>query len=325
VDTRTLGRTGLQVSEIGFGAWAIGGGWGPQDDGASLAALHRYAELGGNFIDTALAYGGGHSEQLIGRFLKEHGERDRFVIASKIPPQRGAEGLSTPMETCYPAAYLRECVDRSLGNVGLDRLDGIQLHTWAGNWNEETVWIEVMQELKRAGKIRFFGVSVVSYREVECVPLVRAGKMDTIQTRFNLLDQAPRSELLPAAMEAGVGVIARTPLGSGTLTGKMTRETVLPESDWRSHWLKGEKLEQLLDHLEQLSFLTEGRTWPEAALQFVLAHREVSVAIPGIRSPRQVEQNIGALVTRPLSEAELRHAHELYNLRFGRDEIVLWR
>jgi aryl-alcohol dehydrogenase-like predicted oxidoreductase len=323
VNIRTLGRTGLRVSEIGYGAWAIGGGWGPQDDGTSLAALHRYAELGGNFIDTALGYGSGHSERLIGRFLREHGERDRFIIASKIPPQRGPEGLSTPMEACYPAAYLRECVERSLRNLALDRLDGIQLHTWAGNWNEETAWIEVMQELKQAGKIRFFGISVVSYREAECVPVVRAGKVDTIQTRFNLLDQAPRGELLPAAAEPGVGVIVRTPLGSGTLTGKITRETALPESDWRSHWLKGEKLEQLQEHLEQLSSLTEGRNWPEAALQFVLAHPAVSVAIPGIRSPRQAEQNIGALAARPLSEAELRRAHELYDHRFGRDEIVL--
>jgi aryl-alcohol dehydrogenase-like predicted oxidoreductase len=126
-------------------------------------------------------------------------------------------------------------------------------------------------------------------------------------------------------MEAGVGVIARTPLGSGTLTGKMTRQTVLPESDWRSHWLRGEKLEQLVEHLEQLSFLTEGRTWPEAALQFVLGHPEVSVAIPGIRSVRQAEQNIRALAARPLSQAELRGAHGLYDDQFGRGEIVLWR
>ena len=325
METRDLGKTGLKVSPIGFGAWAIGGSWGPQDDTVSMAALHRYADLGGNFIDTALAYGDGHSERLIGRFLRERPDRDRFIIASKVPPLTGPDGLSTPMADCFPESHLRSCVDRSLSHLGRDAIDVIQLHTWAGNWNAETEWLDVIGRLKAEGKIRFHGVSVVSYREDEFIEPARSGSVDTIQTRFNLLDQASRSGLLDAAQSSGTGVIVRTPLGPGTLTGKMTRDLRLAEGDWRAGWLKGEKLDRLMEHLERLEFLTRTRSWPDAALQFVLAHPEVSSAIPGIRSPKQAEQNLAALSAEPLTAEDLEAVHTLYDTKFGGDETELWR
>jgi aryl-alcohol dehydrogenase-like predicted oxidoreductase len=161
---RTLGRTGLSVSEIGFGAWAIGGGswgWGPQRDEASLAALHRALDMGLNFIDTAANYGDGHSERLIARVLKERGLRDQVIVATKTPPTGGPWPPSPycRAEKRFSEAHLREQVEQHLKNLSTDRIDILQLHTWTRAWNDEPYPLQVLEKLRQEGKVRFFGVS----------------------------------------------------------------------------------------------------------------------------------------------------------------------
>src|ERR1700722_14640925 len=224
---RTLGRTGLKVSEIGFGAWAIGGSWGKQSDDDSLDALRKALDLGVNFIDTAAGYGNGHSEQLIARVLKERGGRDQVVVATKTPP---APGHWPPSPYCraeerFGEKYLRENVEERLRNLGTDRIDVLQLHTWTRAWNENAAPLATLEKLRKEGKVRFFGISTPEQDQNCVVELMQRGLLDVVQVIYNIFQQEPAAQLLPVAQQANVGIIVRVAFDEGSLTGKFTAET----------------------------------------------------------------------------------------------------
>ena len=294
---RDLGRTGLVVSEIGFGGWAIGGSWGPQSEADSVKALHRALDLGVTLIDTAAGYGNGQSERIIGKVMKERGAWGKVAVATKIPP---SPGLWPPApydraDERYGEQYLRESLEERLANLGTDCVDILQLHTWSRAWNRDPYPLEVLQDLRDEGKLRFIGISTPEHDQNSFVQLIREGLLDVVQLIFNLFEQEPAAELLPAAAEAGVGVIARMPFDEGALTGKYTEGTTFAESDFRSRYFMGDRLKRVVREVGKVREDLEGTgvSLPEAALKFVLAHPAVSATIPGMRNPEQAQANCG--------------------------------
>jgi len=274
---RRLGRTNLQVSEIGFGAWGIGKAWwGETDDRLSIQALLRSFELGVNFIDTAYAYGNGHSEQVIAKAFQEY--RERVPVATKVPlktsgwpPQPG-----TRAKEAFPSAWITEHTEKSLRNLRTDCLDLQQLHIWRDEWLEETEWQEAVEQLKQQGKIQFFGVSLIDHAPETGLNVARSGIVDTIQVIYNIFDQSPAEELFPICQQADVGVLARVPLDEGGLSGKLHPDMELDPDTFQGHYFREERLKDTCTRAEQLTaFLRDGvETLPKLALKFCLGHRQ---------------------------------------------------
>ena len=295
VKFRALGRTNLQVSEVGFGAWAIGGGmWGKTDDAESLKALRRALDLGVNFVDTAAVYGNGHSEQLVGKVWRER--NGAFYVATKIPPKDGnwPAQNNSPIRSAFPAAWVREQTEKNLRNLNLERIDVQQIHVWSSNWVRETEWIETLIQLRQEGKIRFIGVSIGDPKEA--LGLAKSGLADTIQVVYNIFDQSPEDELFPLCRNNNVGVIARSPLDEGSLTGKFSKDTKFSQDDWRNGYFSPAVLRETVERVERLKprILKEAPSMTVGALKFCLSHPAVSTVIPGIRSIAQAEENCRA-------------------------------
>jgi aryl-alcohol dehydrogenase-like predicted oxidoreductase len=315
MQTRPLGRTGLQVSEVGYGAWGIGGSqWiGAQDD-QSLRALHRAVDLGVNFIDTALAYGDGHSEKLVGRVVRERSEP--LIVATKVPPANNVwpAPRGVPVSANYPASHIVRSAERSLRNLGRERIDLLQLHTWLDDYLDQDGWQDALVGLKKQGKVRAVGISVNDHDPGSALRAVASGLFDTVQVIYNVFDQTPEERLLPLCREHGLGVLARVPFDEGGLTGAITPETTFPRGDWRNLYFKGDRKRQVFERTEALKKLLDGeaRTLPELALRFCLSHDAVSTVIPGMRRVASVEANAAVSDGRrlsPATRAELkRHA-----------------
>jgi aryl-alcohol dehydrogenase-like predicted oxidoreductase len=309
VNYRKLGRTGLEVSEVGYGAWGIGKSqWMGAEDDESLRALGRAIDLGLTFIDTALGYGDGHSERLVGQTVRE---RDETVhVATKIPPKNGIwpapSGLH-PNET-FPADHVRECTETSLKNLGLETIDVQQFHVWQDEWLGEGDWQEAVEDLKREGKIRHFGVSINDHQPANAVKLIETGLVDTVQVIYNVFDQSPEDELLPACQEHGVGVIVRVPFDEGALTGAITPETEFDEGDFRNHYFRDDRKREVQERV--LAIVSElgvtGDEIAEISLRYILSHPAVSTVIPGMRSVRNVERNMRVGDGRGLPEDQVR-------------------
>ena len=295
---RMLGRTGLKVSEVGFGAWAIGGpaklgdieiGWGQVDDAMSLRAIGADHDAGVTFFDTADVYGAGRSEILIGKALRS--KRDGVVIATKVGNRTTAGG---EWVKDFSKQWITEAIDASLTRLGMDYVDLYQLHsgTDTAQYRDET--FEALEALKTAGKIRFYGISVGPCAHGPWV--IRNTPADTIQVVYNMLEREPEVELLPLAQERGIGIIARVPLASGFLSGKFTPDTQFAPNDHRSRTYPPEKIRQMVGRVARLGVLTEGKskTPAQAALQYCLAHPAVSVVIPGAKTPEQARANAAA-------------------------------
>lgn len=301
---RPLGKTGVRVSAVGFGAWGIGGDmWiGAQDD-ESLRALHRAADLGMNLFDTALVYGKGHSEQLVGRFLRER--REALQVATKVPPLNRVwpARAGVPVGDVFPGAHVRASVDQSLRNLGLERIDLLQFHVWRDEWLDEGDWRATVDELRRAGKVRFFGVSINDHEPASALKLAASGLADALQVIYNVYDPTPAAQLFPVCLEHGVGVLARVPLDEGALTGTLTPATTFPPDDFRNRYFRGERKAEVQARAQALAALLgdEAATLPELALRFCLSHAAVSSVIPGMRSIARVEQNVGCGDGRALS------------------------
>ena len=295
MNERRLGRTGLMVSEIGYGAWGIGGSmWLGAEDQESLKALHRAVDLGVNFIDTALVYGNGHSEQLVGKVVRERDER--IVVASKVPPKNrmwpAPDGIDP--DEAFPAEWVRRCTERSLSNIGLDFIDVQQFHVWSDEWVGRGTWLEAVQALKDEGKVRFFGVSINDHQPANAVKLIETGVVDTVQVIYNVFEQAPEDALFAACERADVGVIARVPLDEGGLTGRIGPGTTFPEGDFRNDYFSGDRsVEHVDEHVRAIldDLGIEREQLPEVALRYVLSHPAVSTVIPGMRSVHNVERN----------------------------------
>ena len=306
---RKLGASGLVVSEIGFGAWAIGGFmWGGPRDAESREALARAVDLGVNFIDTALAYGSGHSENLVGEYVRSR--RDKTIhVATKVPPKtmRWPAGKNARLADVFPSDYLRTCCESSLKNLGLEQIDLLQLHVWEDAWTGQDEWYQTMADLKAEGKIRLIGVSINDHDPASAVRLVRSGRVDAVQVIYNVFDQSPEDALFAACVEHGVGVLARVPLDEGSLSGKLRADTKFPEGDFRNQYFSGGLLGETVRRVEAVRpTLVEESGAPSmarAALRFCLSHPAVSTVIPGIRTTLQAEENVAASKDGPLPEA----------------------
>ncbi len=302
---RPLGKTGLEVSEIGFGAWGIGRLlWRGASDRESLRALHEAADLGLTFIDTALVYGRGHSERLIGRFLVER--RDRVLVATKVPPENGRWSAQGKVTEVFPRKYVNSCAEQSLQNLGVERLDLLQLHVWSADWIHQDEWHDTLIDLQASGKVAHFGISVGAHEAETAVEIARSGRIDTVQVIYNIFDQSPEKKLLGVCEESGVGVIARVPFDEGALTGEITPETSFARKDWRNRYFSGDRKQQVQDRVQKLLELLgeEVQTLPELALRFCLQPEAVSTVIPGMRSSAHVVSNLAVSGLPPLN-AEL--------------------
>jgi aryl-alcohol dehydrogenase-like predicted oxidoreductase len=304
---RSLGRTGLRVSEIGYGAWGIGGaGWVGAREDESVRALHRAIELGVTFIDTARGYG--DSERIVGRVVREH-PHDGLHVATKVPPKNGefpARAGVDVMEV-FPGEHIRQCLEESLRASGLEAFDVLQMHVWDDGWLGRGDWEETVAGLKQQGLVRFFGVSINDLQPENGLALVRSGLTDTVQVIYNVFHQQPEELLLPACAEHDVGVIVRVALDEGGLTGRITAQTRFPEGDWRQTYFGGDRPRQVEEHVSALAadLGIPAEEVPAYALRYVLAAEPVSTAIVGMRTVRNVERN-ATIGDRPPLPAETR-------------------
>lgn len=311
---RPLGRTGLNVSEIGFGAWAIGGNehgnsYGPTKDAESIEAVRRAADLGVNFFDTADVYGWGHSEEVLGQALE--GRRNEVFLATKV----GGDFYHGGVRMNFDPGYLAFALDRSLQRLRTDRVDLYQLHNPPAEMMAEGETYEALEALKAEHKIDHYGVSV--HEPLEAQLCLEAGKPEVLQIPFSLLRQEWIGEILAQARRSGVGIIAREPLGNGFLTGRIPREAKFPPGDIRHHWPPS-MIDGRIGAAERLSFLVKpNRTMAQAALRFVLAFPETSVAIPGAKTIAQVNENVGSADAPALTDSEIEESRRLYAKDFG--------
>jgi len=308
MNQRPLGRTGLQVSEIGYGGWGIGKTmWLGAEDDASLQALNRAVDLGVTMIDTALAYGDGHSEQLVGQVARERDEP--IVVATKIPPKnmRWPAPAGIDPDEAFPADYVRECTERSLRNLGLDTIDVQQFHVWSDDWVGRGSWLDGIEALKSEGKIRAFGVSINDHQPANALELIESGAVDTVQVIYNVFDQSPEDELLPACQQHDIGVLARVPFDEGALTGTIGPDTEFPEGDFRNHYFRGDRKQQVAERVQAIldDLGIEREQLPEVALRYILSHPAVSTVIPGMRTVRNVERNAAVGDGRGLPDDQL--------------------
>ena len=307
---RRFGRTGWDVSEIGYGMWGMAG-WTGSEDAESLASLQRAVDLGCNFFDTAWAYGDGHSEQLLGKILRANAGK-RLYTATKVPPKnrKWPARREYSLEDCYPPEYIEEYVNKSLANLGVKTLDLIQLHTWEDKWLDDKRLLPVIEKLRSSGKVRAFGLSLNRWEPWNGVRAVRTGVVDAVQVIYNIFDQNPEDELVPACKEKDVAVIARVPFDEGSLTGSLTVDSKWPAGDWRNTYFVAENLKATVERVEKLkSIRRAGISLAEMALRFILNNKDVSTIIPGMRKIANVETNTGASDRGPLPgplHAELR-------------------
>jgi len=290
---RTLGKTGVIVSEIGFGAWAIGGNWGQQDEKESIDSLHKALDLGVNFIDTAAGYGNGRSEKIISKVLKDRSEK--IYVATKTPP---ADGPWPPSPYCkiedrLSQKYIRQNVEERLRNLNTDCIDILQFHTWTRAWNNNPTPLIVLQKLKEEGKIKFIGVSTPEHDQNSLIDLMKNGYVDVVQVIYNIFEQEPAAEFLPVALENNVGVIVRVAFDEGVLTGKYSAQNTFPPDDFRSKYFEGDRLVRAINRVEKIKeeIKESGFTLPQAAVKFALAHKVASTVITGIRNIHQAEMN----------------------------------
>jgi aryl-alcohol dehydrogenase-like predicted oxidoreductase len=319
MEYRALGRTGWDISAIGFGAWAIGGdAWGRTDDRESLRALHRAVDFGVNFIDTADVYGDGHSERLVAQVRRERSEE--IIVATKA-----GRRLQPHVAGGYNRENLTAFVDRSLRNLDTATIDLLQLHCPPPEVYDMPEVFGVLDDLVQAGKVRYYGVSVE--RVDEAVGALRYPNVQSVQIIFNMFRLKPAERFFALAGEHRVGILARVPLASGLLSGRLSRDTQFPADDHRNYNRRGEAFdvgetfsgvdyETGLSTAEELKALVPpGATLAQLALRWTLMFPEVTTAIPGAKNPSQAEQNARAVKLAPLSEEAMSQVHAVYDRR----------
>lgn len=300
---RSFGRTGWQVSEIGYGMWGLAG-WTGGDQEETNRALHRAVELGVNFFDTAWAYGEGKSEQILGQLVRDYPGK-KLYTASKIP----AKNFKWPakahytLDQTYPPDHIRRYTEWSLQNLGLQSLDLMQFHVWHDNWALDERWQKETQKLREEGLVRAWGISINRWEPANAIQALKTGLIDAVQVIYNLFDQNPEDELFPLCRELDIAVIARVPFDEGSLTGTLTPDTTFPPDDWRSRYFHPSNLLPTLERVEHLRVdLPPGMSLPELALRFILQNPDVSTIIPGMRKVRNVEANVATSDGNPLPD-----------------------
>ena len=315
---KELGRTGFRVSSISFGAWAVGGSWGDVEDAESLAALHRAVDLGVNFFDTADVYGDGRSEQLLAQLKAER--QEEIII-----PTKAGRRLNPHTADGYNEENLTAFVERSLKNLATDSLDLVQLHCPPTDVYYRPEVFEALDKLTTQGKIRYYGVSVE--RVEEALKAIEYPGVQSVQIIFNMFRQRPADLFFAEAIKKQVGILARLPLSSGMLTGKLNSSSTFAVDDHRHFNRNGEAFnkgetfsgidyETQLRAVEEIrALLPEGMTMAQFALRWILMHDAVTCAIPGGKRPSQVEDNVAAANCAALSEATMQKIQEVYTTK----------
>ncbi|GGW36165.1 aldo/keto reductase [Arenibacter certesii] len=327
MEYRTFGRSGWKVSEIGFGGWQLGGTWGKVDDKNSIETLLYAFENGVNFVDTAFAYGNGHSEKVIGKALDKWSSGKIYVATKITPIMDKSKSLNLDnnpsIKDCYPSWYIREIIEGSLKRLGTERLDLIQLHLWFEDGITNLEWLNTLTTLKKEGKIDKIGVSLADIRPEQGLELAKKGLVDSIQVLFNMFEQEPADLLFPESSKTGTAIITRVPLDSGALTGTWTDNTIMEwdKNDKRRLMYRDNRFKETLQRVEDLKKLCNPYypTLAEAALRYSLYPKEVAVVIPGMRNKREVDLNL-AISDGKKFDSELvemlrpyRWKHEFYN------------
>jgi len=307
---RTFGRIGWSVGEVGYGTWGMGE-WSGSDDTESTASLELAVAAGVDFFDTAQSYGGGRSERLLAPLIAAHrGEGIR--VATKVPPGNGEWPArpGVPLSEVFPRDYMRDAVEISRTNLGVDAIDLLQLHQWDDDWLAGGELARTVAELKGEGSIRAFGISLNRREPWNGIAAVRSGLVDAVQVVYNIFDQEAEDELFTACREHDVAVIARCPFDEGSLTGNLTLQTTWPAGDWRGKYFNPDNLAQSVARADALEPLVPaGTTMADLALRFILSNPDVSAVIPGMRKPAHVRTNTAASAAGPLPAelmAELR-------------------
>jgi aryl-alcohol dehydrogenase-like predicted oxidoreductase len=293
---RELGRTRLQVSEIGFGTWGMGKtDWTDGDDEMSSRALKAALDCGINFFDTALSYGNGHSERLLARAF---GSSAEVMIASKVPPKNMVwpARAGTPLQKVFPKEHVLTCLNKTLKNLTREVVDVFQFHVWSDQWAYDSEWHETVQELKRSGKARFIGISVNEHQPTNVIKALDTGLVDTVQVIYNLFDQSAEHILFPYCQKHDIGVTARVPFDEGGLTGRVGPSVTFAAGDFRNWYFRGNRKHQVYSRAQSLA--TEADIpldqLPDLALRFCLTNPTVSTVIPGMHSPDHVYSNASA-------------------------------
>jgi aryl-alcohol dehydrogenase-like predicted oxidoreductase len=307
---RKLGRTGFEVSEIAFGAWGIGADWwkGSTDE-EGIAALNLAIDLGVNIIDTAMGYGAGHSERLIGEVV--HKRAERIYVGTKIRPMNYnfSPKPGDSFAEAFSKEWIIECTEQSLKNLKQEQIDLQMLHVWLDEWAAYDEWQEAVRQLKEQGKIASFGLSLVFPLQEPHLPTqaVATGLVDVCEVVYNIYQQEPETHLFPLAHRENLGIMVRCPLDEGALTGKITPETTFPEEDWRNDYFRGDRKREVYERAQALECVIEDECGSlcEAALRFSLSHPVVSTVIVGMRRPDHVRDNVQASDKGPLPAEDL--------------------
>lgn len=290
---RRFGRTGWEISEVGYGMWGLAG-WTGSDRKETDDSLNLAVESGVNFFDTAWGYGEGLSERILGELIKRYPDR-KLYAATKIPP-KNRKWPSRPeyaLKDVFPADYIVEYTEKSLQNLGTEQIDLLQFHVWEDAWAEEDEWKEAIQKLTKEGKVGAWGISINRWEPDNALKTLETGLIDAVQVIYNIFDQAPEDNLFPLCRKLDIGVIARVPFDEGTLTGTLTKETTFPADDWRSTYFVPENLNASVDRAEALRpAIPAGITMAELALRFILNNPDVHTTIPGMRRLQNVRANV---------------------------------
>jgi aryl-alcohol dehydrogenase-like predicted oxidoreductase len=299
---RPLGNTGYRVSEIGFGGWGLGADmWRGVDDSEGRKALREAVDQGINFFDTALAYGSGHSERVIGEVLKDDIRAGRVVIATKVPPMNNQWPAKPtyPLNMVFPAKHIASSTKQSLKNLRMEALHVQQLHVWNDVWLSDPEWqqsLDQIVKLKKEGKVLHWGISINDHAPETALKALTDPIFETAQVIYNIYDRSPEKELFALARKKPLGIIVRVPFDEGALTGQIKASTVFPAGDWRAQYFAGDRKAEAERRGNALAGVLneQVQSLPELALRFCLSSPEVSTVIPGMRRPAHVRQNATA-------------------------------
>ncbi len=294
------------VSLLGYGGWGIGGGmWRGADDIESKKTLHRSIEAGVTIYDSAYVYGNGHSEKLLGEVEKEYG--DKLFLTSKVPPKnmQWPAKDESKLKDAFPKDYIIEMTEKSLRHYDRDYIDLQQFHVWNDAWADQDEWKEAILKLKEQGKVRFFGISINDHQPENGIKAGETGMIDSFQVIFNIFDQSPTDKLLPFCLKNNISVLARVPFDEGGLTGAITADTEFPKKDWRNHYFRGDRKQQVWERVQKIQQDISGEcdTIAEAALRYIIGFEAVTTVIPGMRKERNLISNVKSVQTGPLSQS----------------------
>ncbi len=299
-------RSDEEISLLGYGAWGIGQTmWIGAEDKESKKSLHLAIDNGLNFFDSALVYGNGHSERLLGQVEKESGKK--LFITSKMPSKKfewPARDEST-LEASYPKDHIIKMTEKSLKNLNREYIDLQQFHVWNDKWADNDEWKEAIDQLKQQGKVRYFGISINDHQPENGIETGKTGYIDSYQVIFNLFDQSPIDHLFPFCEEQKIAVIARVPLDEGSLTGNIKPDTEFPRGDWRNNYFRGDRKQQVWDRVQkiQADVQEETNSIVEAALRFTISFPAVTTVIPGMRKSNHLQSNTDFIKKGPLSDS----------------------